>query len=306
MIRDLRPSDLTRQLLPGRLAGQDLACPREKLLTLPHRFSLLDLARYSLGATRHRRALTLIEGMHLLAMAVLRPRQGIRAWELAHLYASPRGMDRCGALLEQCSGAAASEGAERLFLRVHEESPVEEVARRSGFYPSLTERAYQLQHGAGETNGWGALRLRPRTPADAHALFRLYNACVPSTVRSAYGLTLDQWRDAQEPAPGAVEEYAWERDGTLRGWLRLSRKGPAVAIDAMLHPDEGAAASLFCREALRLAGGSHRPAWVVPDHQTALTHALVEAGWEHQRSYSVLIKTVMKRVGEISMAPVRV
>ena len=183
---------------------------------------------------------------------------------------------------------------------------MEEEARHSGFYPALTEGVYQLQHTAGETNGWGALRLRPCTAADAHALFRLYNACVPSTVRSAYGLTLDQWRDAQEPAPGAVEEYAWERDGALRGWLRLSHQGAAAAIDAMLHPDEGAAAFLFCQEALRLAGGRHSPAWVVPDHQTALTHALVEQGWQLQRTYSVLIKSVMKRVGEISMAPVRV
>ena len=322
MIRDLRPSDLTRQLLPGRLSGQDMVCSREKLLTDPHRLSLLDLARNCLGATPRRRALTLVEGMHLVAITVLRSRQGARTWEFSHVYASAEALDECGALLEQCGAAVAADGAERLFLRIPEgrvpdASPLAAVARRSGFYPSLTEWVYQPEQEITEAQGPAMLQLRPRIEADLHPLFRLYNASVPSTVRSAYGLTLDQWRDAQEPALGPVDEYVWEREGALLGWLRLSRhggakglaKGIGVTIDAMLHPDASAAAPLLCREAVRLASGSHRPVWpgwVITDHQAALAGALLEAGWRLQRSYSVLIKSVTRRVGEPSMALVHV
>ena len=314
MIRDLRPSDLTRQLLPGRLSGQDMVCSREKLLTDPHRLSLLDLARNCLGATPRRRALTLVEGMHLAAIAVLRSRQGARTWEFSHVYASVEALDECGALLEQCGAAVAADGAERLFLRVPDASPLAAVAQRSGFYPSLTEWVYQPDQGLTQAQVPAMLRLRPRIEADLHPLFRLYNASVPSTVRSAYGLTLDQWRDAQEPALGPVDEYIWERDGALLGWLRLARhggaKGPTrgmdVTIDAMLHPDASAAAPLLCREAVRIASALHRPVWVIADHQAALAGALLEAGWRPQRSYSVLIKSVTRRVGEASMALVHV
>jgi hypothetical protein len=309
MIRDLRPSDLTRQLLPGRLSGHDMVCSREKLIADPHRLSLLDLARNCLGATPRRRALTLIEGMHLVAIAVLRSRQGARTWEFSHVYASVEALDECDALLEQCGAAVAADGAERLFLRVPDASPLEAVARRSGFYPSFTEWVYQPEQGLTQAQVQAMLRLRPRIEADLHPLFRLYNASVPSTVRSAYGLTLDQWRDAQEPALGPVDEYVWERDGALLGWLRLSRHGGAkgirVTIDAMLHPDASAAAPLLCQEAVRLASGGHRPVWpgwVIADHQAALAGVLLEVGWRPQRSYSVLIKSVTRRVGEASMA----
>ena len=149
------------------------------------------------------------------------------------------------------------------------------------------------------------LGLRPRTAADLHPLFRLYNASVPSKVRSAYGLTLDQWRDTQESALGQVEEHVWERDGALLGWLRLSRQRADITIDAMLHPSEGLTASLLCREAVRLAGRGHRPAWVIPDHQVALTGALLEAGWQLHRTYNVMTKPVVKRVSQVSMSPVR-
>ncbi|MCH7930035.1 MAG: hypothetical protein IIA01_05980 [Proteobacteria bacterium] len=74
----------------------------------------------------------------------MRPRSGSGAWELSHIYASPRWMHRCEALLEHCSAYVGNRGAERLFLRVLEESPLQEVARRTGFFACHTEQVYEL------------------------------------------------------------------------------------------------------------------------------------------------------------------
>ena len=306
MIREFHLSDLPRQLVPGRLDSQDLAHTREALLTPEHRVSLLELAWHTMGPSPRRHALAVVEGAQVLAVAVMRPRSGSGAWELAHLYASPRWMDRCEALLERCGVYVGNRGAERLFLRVLEESPLLEVARRTGFFACHTEHVYELHRHITDADRSSLLRLRSPTPADLYSLFQLYNACAPPAVRSAYGLTLEQWRDAQEVLSGEVEQYVWDREGKLIGWLRLARHGGAVTVDALLHPEVGSAAPLLWGAVARLASPHRRLAWVVTGHQTALQNVLGEAGWELTRTYTVLIKTLAERVAQMNMAPVQV
>ncbi len=306
MIREFHLSDLPRQLAPGRLDSQDLAHTREALLTPAHRVSPLELAWHTMGPSPRRHALAVVEGAQVLAVAVMRPRSGSGAWELSHIYVSPRWMHRCEALLEHCSAYVGNRGAERLFLRVLEESPLQEVARRTGFFACHTEQVYELNRRITDADRSSLLRLRSPTSADLHPLFQLYNACATPAVRSAYGLTLDQWRDAQEVLSGEVEQYVWEREGQLIGWFRLARHGGVVTVDALLHPEVGSAAPLLWAAVARLASPHRRLAWVVTGHQTALQNVLEEAGWELTRTYTVLIKTVVVRVTQMGMAPVQV
>ena len=305
MIRQLRPSDLPRQLLPGRLAGPDLAFVHQALTTSAGELSLLQLARLSTALPSHHRALVLVEGLYLRAMAEVRPRHGARAWELAHLYASPAALVRCGELLDECSAMVARQGGDRLFLRLSQDSPVQVVARRAGFFPGFTEEVLQHKGPLMGAEAPMSLGLRPLSGADQYGLFRLYNACVPAPVRSAYGLTLEQWTDSQEHPSGRVAEYVWDQGGELRGWLRVARQAGATTLEGMLHPDESAVAALLCAEAARRLGTGGVARWLVPGHQPALAWALHETGWETIHTYTVLIRQIAKGVRDLAMAPVQ-
>ena len=305
MIRELHLSDLPRQALPGRLAGQDLACSRETLMALGHRLSLLELARYGVAPPSNRHALAMVEGLRLRALAVVQPRHGSRAWELAHLYASSAALVRCGELLEQSGIFAAQRGGERLFLRLEQDSPLQVVARRAGFFPAFAEEVYGLTRQRTSEPAPRYLHLRAPSTADFYGLFRLYNASVPVQVRSVVGLTLGQWADAQEKPPGHVAEYVWERDGELRGWLRTARHASNVTLEAMLHPNESAVTSLICNEASRMVGANESPMWVVPTYQDAFAWALQQEGWTPTQGYMVLVKQLAKAVQELSMAPIQ-
>ena len=307
MIRGFRLTDLPRHLVTGGLASHDLAHPREALLTPEHRTSLLELARHGLDPSARHHALVALEEGRILAVAALRPRSGLGAWELAHLYTSPAEAVHCEALLEQCSAWVGHRGAERLFLRVLAHTPLQEAAWRSGFFPVHTDRVYEHRGATAAGESTSILQLRPLTLGDTYAVFRLYLASVPPAVRAAYGATLDQWRDAQEVPPGAVEQFGWERDGQLLAWMRSVRHGGALTVDALLHPDVGSAAPQFLDAAIiRLGGALSRPAWVVADHQTAVLGALERAGWERTHTYTVMVKSVAKKAEQAIMAQAQV
>ena len=305
MIRALQLSDLARCALPGRLAGPDLVRTREALVAPAHRLSVLELARYSAAPTFGQHALVLVEGVRLRALAVARPRRGNRSWELAHLYAASGALVRCGEVLEQCNVSAAQQGAERMFLRLPQDSPLQVMARRSGFSPGFVEEVYQFREGADVASAVPHLRLRPPSSEDRYSLFRLYNACVPASVRSAFGLTFDQWLDSQENLPGRESELVWERDGQVRGWLRIGRHSTMLTVEAMLHPSEGTTASLLCEEVTQLIGRDHSLSWVVPGYQQALAKALRGAGCERRETCTVLVKPLAKAVKELSRSLVR-
>jgi hypothetical protein len=305
VIRQLRVSDLPRQVLPGGLSGYNLVWSREALAAAEHRLSLLQLANISLAPASSHHALVMLEGFHLRALAVVRPRRGMRSWELLHLYATPEALVRCGDLLERCGAYVAQQGGERLFLRLSHESPLMVVARRSGFFPGFAEEVYHLSERVDSQTAAHHLSLRPTSQADLYGLFRLYNACVPASVRSAYGLTLDQWLDSQESPPGRLAEFVWERDDVVRGWLRVVRRAGTFTMDAMLHPRENTLAALVCEEATRLVGADDHPQWVVPGHQPALASALRQKGWTVTHNYRVLVRPLAKGVREIAMSPAR-
>ncbi len=307
MIREFRLTDLPRHLMTGGLASHDLAHPREALLTPEHRASLFELARQGLGSSARHHALAALEAGRIIAVAALRPRSGPRAWELAHLYTPPTEAAHCEALLERCGAWVGGRGAERLFLRVVAHTPLQETAYRSGFFPVHTDRVYERPGGTAAAESPSILHLRPLTPQDTYAIFRLYLAGVPPAVRSAYGVTVNQWCDAQETPLGTVEQYGWERDGQLLAWLRVVSHGESLTLEALLHPDVGSAAPQFLDAAInRLGDARSRPAWVVPDHQTALLDALEHAGWERTHTYTVTVKSVAKRAEQAAMAPARV
>jgi hypothetical protein len=306
VIRNLHLTDLTRQMVGGRLRGPDHAFTRGRLAGSRHEISFLELAQLGLTPSSvQRQALAMVSGLHLLAVSVVRPRQGPRAWEVARLYVSSKGEEGSDALLEECAVSVGKQGGERLFLRVEDGSPMETAARHTGFVAGPQEEVYVPGGEASAEDRFAMLQMRPMQSADLHDVFRLYNASVPASIRSAYALTMDQWQDARERTEGGADEFVWEREGHLRGWVRVVYEGERPTIDAMLHPDESAAARLLCGEALRLCDRDKQPGWVVQEHQLDLLRALEQNGWTSKRAYRLFIKPLAKPVEQVSMSAVQ-
>ena len=305
MIRGLRFTDVPLQLLPGGLAGEDLAITHDAIASGRHRLNPLEIARWSVAPAGHERHLAATRHGRLEALAILRPRRGPRAWEVAHLFAAHDGRQAVVDLLERAVGYVASQRGERLFVRVLEQSPMQRNAENAGFRAAYVEEVYSLAHPmAGNLHNVG-MNMRPPLPVDGIGIFRLYNAALPATARAAFGLTLDQWQDAAEGGSGSAREYVWEHEGSVRGWVRLDQRGRSVTVDALLHPDDAPAAPAFVSYVAQLAWGHRNPTWVVPAPQTALALALASRGWQRTLPYVVLARTVATPVGEIALGAVR-
>ncbi|MEX2599929.1 MAG: hypothetical protein WD533_09775 [Dehalococcoidia bacterium] len=305
MIRELRLSDMPRQLIPGGLGGEDWAYTRAAVSTGTAQFSRMDLLRWSVGGAKARQGVACVEGGRLLGAALLQARRGVRAWEVAHLVTAPSALDRAGDLLERCVGYAAQCGGETLFLRVLDGSEMQGIARRAGFMPAYTEEVFTLSRAIISDADTPGLPMRPALAMDAHGIFRLYNASAPVQVRQMTGLTLDQWSAAVEELGGGLREYVWEAGGLAHAWLRVARCGKGVAVDALLHPEDAGKAGELVLTAGRLAGPHAFVAWTVPGYQPAISLALQRRGWELQRTFAVLARPAARRVTEPAMMPVQ-
>ena len=305
MIRRLGPSDLLRQVLPGRLAGEPLASTHDALAQPPRRLTPAELVRWAVAPSKDTWALGVLGSGRLAAAAVVRPRSGPRAWEVARLFASEEALDEVDALLEGCVAHVGSRGGERLFLRAPQDGDTQGPARRAGFVPAFTEEVFRREGATVPDNDGPSLGLRPTLPADDYGLFRLYCAALPTEVRAAGGLTFEQWRDARERPAGTVREYVREEHGSLRGWLRLGQASGALTVDAIPHPDDGWAADRLIGDAALLARGHASATWIVPSYAPALSAALPRRGWTASERYVMLVRPVALPVREPSLAAVR-
>ena len=305
MIRELRLTDVPLQLLPGRLAAQDLVTTRDEISGRPHRLSPFQLARWSLPLRKQERYLASERNTRLDALAVVRPRCGPKAWEVAHLFAVDGANTALTDLLERSVSFVASQRGERLFLRVPLDGAAQQLAERSGFRRAYTEDVFTLARPMASDLHGPSLNVRPPLPADNYDIFRLYNATHPAEARAMIGLTLDQWHDSREQGRGRVREYVWVHEERIRGWFSLDHHRTSLTVEAVLHPDESDRVPLFASYVAQLAWGHRHPSWIVPDHQRALGPALVERGWQHSSSYAVMARVVARPVKEPGLAPVR-
>ncbi len=305
MIRRLRMSDVPGQVLPGRIRGEDLAATRGRTVGASERLTPMRVARWCMASPSPRYAVAQVYGAAMDAVAVARPRASARSWEIAHYFSGDRGLASARELLESCASHASNAGGERIFLRTLAGGPLEQMARRVGFIPAYVEEIYQLGGPLSAGPGGAQLRLRPVLTGDEHGMFRLYNAAVPASVRSATGLTMEQWRASSESAPGQTRSYAWEIDDQIHGWLRLVQQDRTLTVDALLLPDDARSAPSLLGDAARLARGHSHAVWPVPSYQPILALALKHAGWQLSTSYAVLVRALAESVRDTSFVAAR-
>ena len=218
-VRRLEPQDVLRCFVIGAGEMSSLALPLLEMgRSQSFRLPILRLSRRHLWPRSEDSVWVWTEGRRPLGIASVRPRSGDKSWELSHLFADANHETSIQDLLEAATRASASQGAERVFLRLSAESDTVPVARRAGFFPGFRETLYsgrpdptQIGHGLFDVDS----RLRTRLDKDDHDLFRIYNAATPVRVRQLVGMTLDQWRASRERRPGRRWERVFEIDGSV-------------------------------------------------------------------------------------------
>ena len=301
-IRRLEPLDVIRCAVAGSGEMSNLALALSELGgSQSFRVSLLALSRRHVWPRSEDSVWVWTDGGRPLGIASVRPRSGSTSWELSHMFADPDCEASIQELLEAATRASASQGAERVFLRLAAESDTVPVARRAGFFPGFRETLYsgrpdlsRIGHGLFDIDS----RLRARRDADDHDLFRIYNAATPVRVRQLVGMTLDQWRSSRERRPGRRRERVFEIDGSVRGLIETALRFRTGTLDLSIHPDYAALTPDVVDAGLRSLSRARTVFAMAPEHTPAMVRALETRGFRAAGDFATLVNSTVRMVRE--------
>jgi hypothetical protein len=235
-----------------------------------------------------------VSGATIRGIISARPRTKRSAWEVEVMINASDDESVSLSLFSRMVSGVMKQGAERVFLRLAEDSEVKDAAHSAGFFRYTTETLYR--RGA---DRWQSVNpdvpVRSKAKHDLLGMFELYNRVAPANVRSIEGLTFREWQAAQEKWGGRTTDLILEEDGVITGWVRsmaghigrvsvMNESGPcddllAVGLDLLPERD------VFC---------------LVPDHNPGLASALQRQGFEAVCTYSSYAKRLTKPVGELA------
>ena len=308
-IKALGPFDAFRYALLGQGGKSNRAYTLADLIgDYPAYYSDVR-AIQTLWARRRSTAWVCRDGGRVLGLATASRRSGPRSWEITHLSLGSGSDDHVVELLDRTTQAAASNGAQRVFLRLLLDDPLVSDARRSGFFPCAAESL--VRSGPGRRDNACEVRTgdvpishRAKAPRDDHGLFRLYNAAVPQKVRQAVGMTFDQWASSHERSRGASEESVIEADGTIVGWLLTTRRAGVGRLEVMVGPDAEARLRHLVDVGLGRLRGADTVYCLVPEYQDALRRLLPLRGFSQSADFVTLVRSTAARVKEEARATV--
>ena len=299
----IRPLGLIDAIRIAALRGPDWAVtPTGAASGGPSSFSLAAFLWDRVGPGRRSAAWVSVKGGRVAGLVSARPCSGPTAWMVEHLVTPSRDEEPCYELLERVAGHAGRRGAECLFLHLPNEWHLLEMVRHSGFLPCTRVFLLTLP-GRSPLLGVEPIRgFRPRTSSDDYPLFRLYNSITSGEARFGIGLTLQQWKDAQEPRRKGTRELVLEQGGEVVGWVRLDRFRKWTKARLTIHPEWERDPQAFV--AFILAEKRSRAiCFEVPEYQGALRLLLERVGFEVADSYQLVVKSLAARVTEPSLAP---
>ena len=99
-------------------------------------------------------------------------------------------------------------------------------------------------------------------------------------------MTIDQWRDSQEPAQTHRNESILKSDGKIVGWGICDPFGEANAGQIISHPNHPESTQYLIDISYQTLN------WLVPCYQKTLLGLLKEQGLQELGRYTMLIKTV--------------
>jgi hypothetical protein len=191
-------------------------------------------------------------------------------------------------------------GVKKVFLRLPEESPLVDAAKKTGFVPYITESLYGLEKGkAAGYESTPSCSPRRKQVRDDYRLFELYEACVPAPIRRVEGMTFKEWQEAKDRR--AKKEWVFEEEGSLIGWLRVETTGDIGQFEVMAS-SQGELEKLVEYSLMSLDGCRYLFC-LTPEFQGELAQLLQGRGFRQIERYSTLVKELTVRASEPCLVP---
>lgn len=306
--RPLRPGDVLAYVAFRRAGPEDQGVVGEAA-------ALPVLRDFLPGVEPHRQVWVACESRRIVGLLAVAAGPGLDTWAVDRIVclAGDAEEETRRSLLRNLCAAAAEEGIQKIFLRSAADSPLVESAALVGFTRYATEELYRLP-AAPRAPSAPPAGLRRRRGRDHHALFRLYCAAVPSAVREAEGMTLQEWRWAEGwrlrraliRVPLAAvrrRDYVLVQDDSVVAWLRVDHQRRRVTL--LAHPDAAVPLGALVRFALSKLSPGREASCAVRDYQGGLGPTLEFLGFRALASHALLVRTVAVRVREPKLVPVR-
>ena len=308
-IRQIHAGDLFRRSLFGLVNGKNLAVTRD---------SIAQVRRWSLAPTnflykdvllRRRYIWVGIDDQTIWGLASARRRLSSRVFELDRFYLRPGTEDLVAYLMERVGTDLSHEGVQKIFLRTRTTDAFMERVDLGGFLPCMSETLYCRNNDQSvppDMQRESPPRLRPIQSVDVLDCFYLYNAVTPMTVRSSYGMTLEQWRDANDHPSGSVSELVYESEKGIRGWVRISTQTSQVYFDLVVHPDEIKEMFPLVQSTLESTGAHMGQYCIAPSYALSLRSTLERCGFSSREEFKVWAKSMTVRVKIPGLASVAI
>jgi hypothetical protein len=303
MIRSLHLADVAPLLLFLGRSPINEARTRDRLSSKRGELlSALTLLKGCLFSGDREHSLVYFQGGFIQGLVCIRACRGPSAWRVELLLLTQGKEQLCVDLLEKVGSAGDKVRAEHIFLRLDSNSPAVDMARQAGFTHYLTELLYRLDDVRQVAISAQSLVLRPKQSADEHSLFRLYSAATPLQVRSAEGMTLQEWSQSRDR--DATKELVLEKGGEIAAWMRLGLSGMAGRFDILTELGADGQEQLVDYSLNALKG--RRPIYcLVPEFQQQLKCILEERGFYQVTSYCCFSKQLAVRITEPQLVPLR-
>src|SRR5947209_2366980 len=255
----------------------------------------------------------------ILGFAQVQERPLHTMWDISYLASMVQrnvsGDDVLAALLEYMLEMAAGHGILRIFAKVEDEIPEQELFQRAGFQRYARELTYVYNPDVVEqfiapsnVNTIQSPNLPSLRRWNRHhvwGLHQLYRSVTPKRVQMAAMLDSSEqlaklYVGSLRPLPSALargdETYVCDVGVRLGAWLRI-RRGHGSAphqLFLMVHPEHAELAEPLLRFGTRrLLEGSVRPIYCqVREYESFVINALRSSGFEHVSTKALLVRHI--------------
>lgn len=249
----------------------------------------------------------------ILGFAQVRERPSRITWELAYLasmvHRNVSGDDVLTALLEYLLEMASTHGILRIFAKVEDEIPEQELFQRAGFQRYARELTYVYDPDrtpAGSTQqDSNPPSLRRWSRYHVWGLHQLYRSVTPQRVQMAEmlenseefaKLNVGSLHPLPSPFSRGDENYVCDVGVRLGAWLRL-RRGHGSSphqLSLIVHPEHADLAEPVVRFGVRrLLEGGVRPIYCqVREYESFVITALRNSGFEHASTKALLVRHI--------------
>jgi hypothetical protein len=297
--RTVLPTDLVALVsYDGRVYANE-AMTRDRIGTQdsPHPLETAFEQWFSFATGRH--TCVSVKGPTLRGLVSARKRGNKQAWEIDCLIDAADGDGGVLlSLLDQITAAAGKSGALRVFVRLPAGSELAAATQRCGFMAYAREQVYRAKVDASWAHD-APEGLRRWSKTDPYPVFQIYSATVPQEVRRIEGMTFGEWQASQESL-GRTTQYAIEREGSVRGRLRVAGGGDLGRFDVTADDD---ALDDLLRGAMSKIANREWIYTLAPSYAEGLIRRLDRLGFEAGEEYAVMSRRTVMPIKDVKKVP---